>query len=702
VLSVFLFFTHAIIAFLGSELVLAVSLLRKIVALIGLFFCLAVELFIFQLELVGLVLIVVYVGAIAVLFLFVVMLYSANSLVVVSRQVFGLFVFLISVLVIFVTFTLLDGFLEYSFLAEDGGVYCMLGQVGFVEIVSGVVFGNNFTVGLGKVLWTEYLLVVFMTTILLLVGIIGSVGLTRGMVTANFRKRSLLNYKGALTNKPFSYKYRAWELTGLKTYDLFDTMLQPVLVEVRGLEIMRILPAESRMPNFPWISDKTRFFFDGLLYQRISDPLVGSRAGWMYVSLVRALVLGDAMIRRFMCNQFNILNFPSLGKVYSGFTPFSDLREKWAIKDWCGKLGGGDLSGGLAVSGERFVGFSSFLDLTEIRLGSFNRGVVLLVGVDLRFEIPRLHLIYRYFIAKGKLRVYGVGLRSLGLSKYNVRHIGITTESIVEIVEGRHRWLNVLRNFNYDKLTLLWGRGFRGWLYRNSKVLSLVYCWAKLYKAELVTLYSDINTFGSWFSGISSSTDQFEYALEGNNLVVSNRSYLDQDQATLYPSRAVRDPDFVFASFEEELPRNKRSLVFPVPTLLEQESLAVGLEGLVKKTTVITSLPGSLGGQITQIRTVRRILSILGKGGFGGLLSAGKFSGVVRKTIGVWYVDSSFGSFYSNSYGSDRFIRICAKVSFMLPRCYVKNFFQTDPLTRNSKLLFFAAQSFYKNICLYD
>ena len=78
-----------------------------------------------------------------------------------------------------------------------------------------------------------------------------------------------------------------------------------------------------------------------------------------------------------------------------------------------------------------------------------------MVGVDLRFEIPRLHLIYRYFIAKGKLRVYGVGLRSLGLSKYNVRHIGITTESIVEIVEGRHRWLNVLRNFNYDKLTLL-------------------------------------------------------------------------------------------------------------------------------------------------------------------------------------------------------------------------------------------------------
>jgi NADH dehydrogenase/NADH:ubiquinone oxidoreductase subunit G len=47
-----------------------------------------------------------------------------------------------------------------------------------------------------------------------------------------------------------------------------------IRVDTRGREVMRILPRVNEAVNEEWISDKTRFIWDGLRTQRLDRPYV--------------------------------------------------------------------------------------------------------------------------------------------------------------------------------------------------------------------------------------------------------------------------------------------------------------------------------------------------------------------------------------------------------------------------------------------
>ena len=69
---------------------------------------------------------------------------------------------------------------------------------------------------------------------------------------------------GALTSKPYEFKARPWELTKTETIDAMDAVGSNIRVDSRGREVMRILPRTHEDVNEEWISDKTRFVWDGL------------------------------------------------------------------------------------------------------------------------------------------------------------------------------------------------------------------------------------------------------------------------------------------------------------------------------------------------------------------------------------------------------------------------------------------------------
>lgn len=79
---------------------------------------------------------------------------------------------------------------------------------------------------------------------------------------------------GALTSKPFAFKARVWELTSVKTIDVFDTMHSSILVDVAANQICRILPYANARLNEDWITNKIRFFYDGVFSQRLYYCLV--------------------------------------------------------------------------------------------------------------------------------------------------------------------------------------------------------------------------------------------------------------------------------------------------------------------------------------------------------------------------------------------------------------------------------------------
>ncbi len=77
---------------------------------------------------------------------------------------------------------------------------------------------------------------------------------------------------GALTSKPYAFTARPWELTKTESIDVMDALGSNIRVDTKGREVMRFLPRNHDGVNEEWISDKTRFVWDGLRRQRLDQP----------------------------------------------------------------------------------------------------------------------------------------------------------------------------------------------------------------------------------------------------------------------------------------------------------------------------------------------------------------------------------------------------------------------------------------------
>src|SRR5690606_9855704 len=59
-----------------------------------------------------------------------------------------------------------------------------------------------------------------------------------------------------------------------ESIDAMDAVGSNIRIDARGAEVMRILPRLNEDINEEWISDKTRFVWDGLKAQRLDRPYI--------------------------------------------------------------------------------------------------------------------------------------------------------------------------------------------------------------------------------------------------------------------------------------------------------------------------------------------------------------------------------------------------------------------------------------------
>ena len=90
---------------------------------------------------------------------------------------------------------------------------------------------------------------------------------------------------GALTSKPYAFTARPWELTKTESIDVMDALGSNIRIDTKGREVMRIVPRNHDGVNEEWLSDKSRFVWDGLRRQRLDTPYIREngrlrKAGW--------------------------------------------------------------------------------------------------------------------------------------------------------------------------------------------------------------------------------------------------------------------------------------------------------------------------------------------------------------------------------------------------------------------------------------
>ncbi len=79
---------------------------------------------------------------------------------------------------------------------------------------------------------------------------------------------------GALTNKPYAFAARPWELRKVDSIDVMDAVGSNIRIDVRGNAVMRVLPRLNEDVNEEWIGDRTRYAIDGLKIARLDRPYV--------------------------------------------------------------------------------------------------------------------------------------------------------------------------------------------------------------------------------------------------------------------------------------------------------------------------------------------------------------------------------------------------------------------------------------------
>ena len=102
---------------------------------------------------------------------------------------------------------------------------------------------------------------------------------------------------GALTSKPYAFNARPWELRKTESVDVMDALGSNIRVDARGPAVLRILPRVNEEVNEEWISDKTRFVWDGLGRQRLDIPYVKKRGKLEPVSWREALDAAAAKLK---------------------------------------------------------------------------------------------------------------------------------------------------------------------------------------------------------------------------------------------------------------------------------------------------------------------------------------------------------------------------------------------------------------------
>lgn len=231
---------------------------------------------------------------------------------------------------------------------------------------------------------------------------------------------------GALTSKPYAFTARPWETRKTESIDVMDAVGSNIVVSTRTGEVMRILPRLNEEINEEWISDKTRFAYDGLKRQRLTTPFVKKDGKLVQADWETALIAAGEKMTSVPADQ--------LAAIAGGLV---DAESLVALKDLFNKRGSE------ALCTEEFFPMdgagtdlrSNYLLNTKIA-GVEEADLVLFIGTNPRFEAPLFNARVRKSWINNDLTVAMVGTK-VDLT-YDYEHLGDSTKLLEDIASGKH------------------------------------------------------------------------------------------------------------------------------------------------------------------------------------------------------------------------------------------------------------------------
>ena len=247
---------------------------------------------------------------------------------------------------------------------------------------------------------------------------------------------------GALTSRPYAFTARPWELRKTETIDVMDALGSNIRVDMRGREAMRIMPRNHDDVNEEWLSDKSRFVWDGLNTQRLDRPFIRRDGKLVPASWDEAFDLVESKLKGkgdktaaiagdLVCAEGQ---FALKGLMDALESPHVDCRQD-----------------GAKISGPR----GNYLFNASIA-GIEEADALLLIGSNPRLEAPVLNARIRKRYLAGNFPIASIG-EVVDLT-YKAEFIGAGADTLADLLAGKQSFADTLKNAENPMITYRAGR----------------------------------------------------------------------------------------------------------------------------------------------------------------------------------------------------------------------------------------------------
>ncbi|OUS33999.1 NADH-quinone oxidoreductase subunit G [Rhodobacterales bacterium 56_14_T64] len=348
---------------------------------------------------------------------------------------------------------------------------------------------------------------------------------------------------GALTSKPYAFTARPWELTKTETIDVMDALGSNIRVDTKGREVMRILPRNNDGVNEEWISDKTRFVWDGLRRQRLDTPYIRENGKLRKATWGEALAAAAAGMK---------------GKKLAGLIgDLVPVEAAFALKQLVTGLGGKvecrtDNVRLPLDNRAAYVGTASIEDIDDAK-------AIMLIGTDPRTESPVLNARIRKAWSKGA----NIGLIGQPVElTYEYAHLGTDRAALADLLKGGHDGA-----LGKDTLVIVGQGALRE--ADGLAVLAHAQKFAEQTESKLLVLHTAASRVGAMDIG-ATTLGGMEAALEGAEVIYN----LGADEVTIDDGAFV-----IYQGSHGDRGAHRADIVLPGAAYTEENGLFVNTEG---------------------------------------------------------------------------------------------------------------------------
>jgi NADH-quinone oxidoreductase subunit G len=452
---------------------------------------------------------------------------------------------------------------------------------------------------------------------------------------------------GALTDKPFRYRARAWEMVGHPTISPHDSVGTNIELHVLRNQVMRVVPRDNEAINETWITDRDRYSCLGLTHEdRLHRPMVKRDGIWCEIDWEEALEAAANGLRSVAENAGST----NLGGLAS---PYATVEELYLFQKLLRGLHSNNIDHRLRRQDFR----DQEAEPQELTLGCTIAEIeqsdcILLIGANVHKEQPLLGLRFRKAALQGTTLMfinpvdysvrfpvvekvvagpYGMIRALAGVSKSLAEHRGesldadwISLLADIQPTEAEHAMADQLANASY-------GRVFLGGVAEGHPDFSVLRALAnlvcRLSGCQLGFLPSGGNAVGATLAGALphrgpggglvpvrglNGRAMLEAKLHGYLLLAVEPEF-DCADPTL-AQKALRNADFVVSltAFRSQAMLDYADVLLPIGTFAEISGTFINAENRWQNFAAAISPPGDARPAWKVLRVLGNLLQIPG------------------------------------------------------------------------------------------